>query len=88
MKLKNILKTAGSLHLLLGLLIIILLIFYVETIAGNASSKTLLIVRGTAGVLAASNLGIGFFLIICSSIKDKKSLKKILSGELALMACL
>ena len=88
MKLKNILKTAGSLHILLGLLIIILLIFSVETIAGNASSETLLLVRGTANVVAASNLGIGFLLIICSSIKDKKSLKKVLSGELALMACL
>ena len=88
MKLKNILKTTGSLHILLGLLIIFLLIFSVETIAGNASSETLLLVRGTADVVAASNLGIGFLLIICSSIKDKKSLKKVLSGELALMACL
>ena len=88
MKLKNILKTTGSLHILLGLLIIFLLIFSVETIAGNASSETLLLVRGTADVVAASNLGIGFLLIICSSIKDKKSLKKVLSGELALMSCL
>ena len=88
MKLKNILKTAGSLHILLGLLIIILLIFSVETIASNASSETLLLVRGTANVVAASNLGIGFLLIICSSIKDKRSLKIVLSGELALMSCL
>ena len=88
MKLKNILKTTGALHILLGLLIIALLIFSIETIAGNKSGETLLIVRGTADVVAASNLGIGFLLIICSSIKDKKSLKKILSGELALMACL
>ena len=88
MKLKNILKTTGSLHILLGLLIIFLLIFSVETIAGNASSETLLLVRGTADVVAASNLGIGFLLIICSSIKDKESLKNVLSGELALMACL
>ena len=87
MKLKNILKTTGALHILLGLLIIFLLIFSVETIAGNASSETLLLVRGTANVVAASNLGIGLLLIICSSIKDKKSLKKVLSGELALMAC-
>ena len=88
MKLKNILKTTGSLHILLGLLIIFLLIFSVETIAGNASIKTLLLLRGTADVVAASNLGIGFLLIICSSIKDKKSLKKVLLGELALMTCL
>ena len=88
MKLKNILKTTGVLHILLGLLIIFLLIFSVETIAGNASSETLLLVRGTADVVGASNLGIGFLLIICSTIKDKKSLKKVLSGELTLMACL
>ena len=88
MKLKNILKTTGALHILLGVLIIFLLIFSVETIAGNASSETLLLVRGTADVVAASNLGIGFLLIICSSIKDKKSLKKVLLGELALMTCL
>ena len=68
--------------------IIFLLIFSVETIAGNSSSETLLLVRGNADVVAASNLGIGFLLIICSTIKDKKSLKKVLSGELTLMACL
>ena len=88
MKLKNILKTTGVLHIVLGALIIFLLIFSVETIAGNASRETLLLVRGTADVVAASNIGIGFLLIICSSIKDKKSLKKVLLGELALMACL
>jgi len=88
MKLKNILKTTGALHLFLGALIIFLLIFSVETIAGNASRETLLIVRGTADVVAASNIGIGFLLIICSSIKDKVSLRKVLSGELVLMFCL
>ena len=88
MKLKNILKTTGALHILLGLLIIALLIFSIETITANTSSETLLLVRGTADVVAASNLGIGFLLIICSSIKDKKSLRKVLSGELSLMACL
>ena len=88
MKLKNILKIIGALHILLGLLIIFLLVFSVETIAGNAPNETLLLVRGTADVVAACNLGIGFLLIICSSIKDKKSLKKVLLGELALMACL
>jgi len=88
MKLKNILKTIGGLHILLGLLIIFLLIFSVETIAGDASSEILLLVRGTADVVGASNFGIGFLLIICSTIKDKKSMKKVLLGELALMACL
>ena len=86
MKIKNILKTTGALHILLGLLIIFLLIFSVETISGNASSETLLIVRGTADVVAASNLGIGCLLIICSAIKDKASLRKVF-GELALMFC-
>ena len=87
MKLKSILKTTGGLHILLGLLIIFLLIFSVETFAENASSETLLLVRGTANVVAASNLGIGFLLIICSSIKDKASLRRVLSGELVLMFC-
>ena len=87
MKLKNILKTTGVLHIILGLLIIYLLIFSVETIAGDASSETLLLVRGTADVVAASNLGIGGLLIICSSIKDKASLRRVLSGELVLMFC-
>ncbi len=72
----------------MGLLIIFLLIFSLETIAGNASNEALLLVRGTTDVVAASKLGIGFLLIICSSIKDDKSLKKVISGELALMACL
>ena len=87
MKLKNILKTTGTFHILLGLLIIFLLIFSVKTIAGNASNETLLLVRGTADVVAASNLGIGCSLIICSSIKDKASLRKVLLGELVLMFC-
>ena len=68
MKLKNILKTTGALHILLGVLIIFLLIFSVETIAGNASTETLLLVRGTADVVAASNIGIGWFLIILLKI--------------------
>ena len=54
-----------------SIITIFLLIFSAETIAGNASRETLLLVRGTADVVAASNLGIGFLLIICSSIKDK-----------------
>jgi len=87
MKLKNILKITGALHIILGLLIIFILIFSVETIAGNASNETLLLVRGTADVVAASNLGIGCLLIICSSIKDKASLGKVISGELFLMFC-
>ena len=78
MKLKNILKTTGALHILLGALIIFLLIFSIETIAGNASLETLLLVRGTADVVAASNLGIGFLLIICSYIKDKVSKKSFI----------
>ena len=88
MKLKNILKTTGTLHIILGLLIIFLLIFSIETITGNASNETLLLVRGTADVVAASNLGIGFLLFICSSIKDKASSRKVLLGELVLMFCL
>ena len=76
------------LDILLRLLIIALLIFSLETIAGNSSSEKFLLVRGTADVVAASNLGIGFLLFICSSVKDKKSLKRLLWGELALMACL
>ena len=87
MKLKKILKTTGALHILLGALIIFLLIFSVETIAGNASREILLIVWVTGDVVAACNLGIGFLLIICSSIKDKASLRKVLSGELVLMFC-
>ena len=79
MKLKNILRTTGFLHILLGLLIL-LRIFSVETIAGSASSETLLLIRGNGDVVAASNFGIGFLLIICSFIKDNKSLKKVLLG--------
>ena len=87
MKLENILKTTGALHILLGMLIISLLIFSVEKITGDVSRETLLLVRGTADVVAASNLGIGCLLIISSSIKDKASLRKVLLGELVLMFC-
>ncbi len=81
------LKTTGALHILLRLLIISLLIFSVKTISGDVSTEKLLLVRFIADVVAASNLGIGCLLIICSSIKDKASLRKVLSGELALMFC-
>ena len=58
MKLKIYLKTAGSLNILLGWLAIYLQIFSIETITGNALSETFLLVRGTADIVAASNLGI------------------------------
>ena len=78
MKLKNILKTTGALHILLGVLIISLLIFSLETIAGNASTETLPLVRGTADVVADSNMGIGYLFIICSCIRNKASLIKVI----------
>ena len=83
MKLKNIIKTTGILHILLGLLIIFLLVFSVETITGMHLMKHCFLLE-YCGYIAASNLG-GFLLIICSSIKDKASLRKVLSGELFLM---
>ena len=88
MKIKTILKIVGSLHLLLGLLLINMLIFSVDTIAPSVSAETLLFIRGTADVVAATNIGIGFLLIISSSIRDHESAKKVLLGELALMSCL
>ena len=105
MKINTILKTVGFLHLLLGVLLINLLIFSIDTIAPSASAETLLFFRGTADVVAASNIGIGFLLIISSSIgenndgmtvfdidgkpiRDYKSAKKVLLGELVLMSCL
>ena len=49
-----------------------------ETIAGNASTETLLLVRGTADVAADSNMGIGYLFIICSYIRNKASLIKVI----------
>ena len=63
MKLKNILKTTGALHIRLGVLIFFILIFSVETIASNALTKTLLLISGTADVLVANNLGIVFNIL-------------------------
>ena len=88
MKIKTILKTVGSLHLVLGVLLINMLIFSVDTIAPSVSAETLLFIRGTADVVAATNIGIGFLLIISSSIRDHESAKKVLLGELVLMSCL
>ena len=88
MKIKAILKTVGSLHLLLGLLLINMWIFSVDTIAPSVSAETLLFIRGSADVVAATNIGIAFLLIITSSIKDHESAKKVLLGELVLMLCL
>ena len=65
-----------------------MLVFSVETIAPSVSAETLLYVRGFADVVAACNLGIGFLLIISSSIRDFHSARKVLLGELVLMSCL
>jgi len=88
MSIKTILKTTGSLHLILGVLLISILVFSVETIAPSVSAETLLYVRGLADVVASCNLGIGFLLIISSSITDFHSARKVLLGELILMLCL
>ena len=61
MKIKTILKTVGSLYLLLGVLLINLLIFSIDTIAPSVSAETLLFVRGFADVVAATNIGIGSY---------------------------
>ena len=88
MKIKKILKAVGSLQLLLGVMLINLLIFSIDTIAPSVLAETLLFIRGTADVVAATNIGIGFLLIISSSIRDHESAKKVLLGELVLMSCL
>ncbi len=88
MKIKTILKTVGSLQILLGVILIPLLIFSVDSIAPSISAETKLFVRGFADVVAASNIGIGFLLIIASSIRDHESARKVLLGELGLMSCL
>ena len=88
MKIKTILKTVGSLQILLGVILIPMLIFSVDTIAPFVSAETMLFVRGFADVVAASNIGIGFLLIVASSIRDYKSARKVLLGEFGLMSCL
>ena len=62
--------------------------FSIDIIAPSVSAETLLFIRGTADVVAATNVGIGFLLIISSSIRDHESAKKVLLGELVLMSCL
>ena len=69
MNIKTILKNTGALHLLLVVLLIIMLVFSVDTIAPSVSADTLLYVRGFADVVAAYNLGIGFLLIISSKLE-------------------
>ena len=88
MKIKTILKTVGSLQIVLGVILIPMLIFSVDSIAPSLSAETMLFVRGFADVVAASNIGIGFLLIIASSIRDHESARKVLLGELGLMSCL
>ncbi len=88
MKIKTILKTVGSLQILFGVILIPMLIFSVDTIASSVSAETMLFIRGFVDVLAASNIGVGFLLIVASSIRDHQSAKKVLLGELGLMSCL
>ena len=88
MKIKTILKTVGSLHIVVGVILIPMLILSADTIALSVSTEAKLFVRGFADVVAASNIGIGFLLIVASSIRDHESARKVLLGELGLMSCL
>ena len=88
MKIKTILKTVGSLQIVLGVILIPLLIFSVDTIVPSVSDETMLFVRGFVDVVAASNIGIGFLLIVASFIGEHESARKVLLGELGLMSCL
>ena len=88
MKIKTILKTVGSLQIVLGVILIPMLIFSVDTIAPSVSDETMLYVRGFVDVVAASNIGIGFLLIVASFIREHESARKVLLGELGLMSCL
>ena len=82
MKIKTILKTVGSLQIVLGVILIPLLIFSVDTIVPSVSDETMLFVRGFVDVVAASNIGIGFLLIVASLIREHESVRKVLLGEL------
>ena len=88
MKIKTILKTVGSLQVLLGVILMPMLIFSLDTIVPSVSAETMLFLRGFVDVVAASNIGIGFLLIVASSIRDHESARKVLLGELGLMSCL
>ena len=88
MKIIPILKTVGSLQIVLGIILIPLLIFAVDTIVPSFSDETMLFVRGFVDVVAASNIGIGFLLIVASFIREHESARKVLLGELGLMSCL
>ncbi len=88
MKIKTILKTVGALQIVLGVILIPMLIFSVDTIAPSVSAETKLFVRGFTNVIAASNIGIGFLLIVTSSIREHDSARKVLLGELGVMSCL
>ena len=88
MKIKTILKTVGSLQIVLGVILIPLLIFSVDTIVPSVSDETMLFVRGFVDVVAASNIGIGFLLIVAFFIREHESARKVLLGELGLMSCL
>ena len=88
MKIKTILKTFGHLQILLGLILIPMLIFSIDTFAPSVSAERIVLIRGFVDVVAASNIGIGFLLIVVSSIRDHESTRKVLFGELGLMSCL
>ncbi len=88
MKIKTILKTVGSLQILLGVILIPMLLLSVDNIFPSVSAETMLFIRGFVDVVAASNIGIGFLLIVASSIRNHESARKILLGELGLMSCL
>ena len=90
MKNSSIIKILGSMHFALGSMLIGMLVFGGEMWMeqANINLKTLKAIQGTADVVGASHIGIGLLLFFCSSIKDLNSIKKVLVGELGLMACM
>ena len=91
MKVSLILKIVGALHIAIGGMMLGMLIFSVETMVASTleplTPQLLMAIRGFADVVAASQIGIGLLLIICSYIKDLSATKMVLLGEVALMTC-
>ena len=91
MKVSLILKIVGGLHLTFGCIMLLILMFDVETLVAPAvepaTPKLLMTIRGFGGELMTFQIGMGLFLIICSHIKDLSAAKIILLAEVALIAC-
>ena len=91
LKISLILKIIGLLHILAGVFLFGFILMPDEISSQMIGAQLLEIMpwfKTPVTVVSAMNLGVGILLILSSALKDFRSMKLILLGEVYLMCCI